>query len=77
MVSAVMVYFLIIKYDHAFSMYMSLSIITKATPLSKLRSIQLSSFLRLCRAFLYSFVMLEKMGLGLALDFVRTFLTLA
>ena len=33
-------------------------------------------FLRLCRAFLSSLVILEK-NMGLAMNFVRTFLTLA
>ena len=49
-------------------MYMSLSIITKATPLSAVGTIQLSSFLRLCRAFLSSLVMMDNMGFGLAVN---------
>ena len=58
-----------------FSIYMSLAIMTKATPLPAVRTIRLSSFLRLCRAFLSSLVMLGNMGL--TVNIVRTSVTLA
>ena len=58
LVSAFMVYFLIIKWGHIFSIYISLSIMT-TTPLSAVRTMQLLSLLRLFRAFPSSLVMLE------------------
>ena len=59
-----------------FSIYMSMSMMDKATPLSTVRIIWLSSFLRLCRAFLF-LVMLENISLGLAVNFLWTSLVLA
>ena len=56
--------------------YLCLAVMTKATPLSAVRTIWLSFFLPLCRAFLY-LLMLENVGMGLAMNFVRASLTYA
>ena len=52
-----------------FSVYMCLSIMTKATPLSAVKTIWLSSFLRLCRTLLSFLVMLKNIGLGFHCEF--------
>ena len=49
----------------------------KETALFVVRTIWLSSFLRLCRAFISSLMMLENVGLHLAVNSVSTSLTLA
>ena len=54
--------------------YISFFIMTKASPLSTVRTIQLSSFQSLCKAFLSSLVMLEDMSLGFGCEFCEDIL---
>ena len=67
-VSAFMVYFLSLSKTMHFSIHLCLSIMTKGTPLSAVRTIWLSSFLRFCRTFLSSSMILVNKGLSLVVN---------
>ena len=62
LVSAFIGYFPSLNKAMHFSMNMSLAIMIKATDLSAVGTIHLSSFPRLCRDFLFSLVILENVA---------------